>query len=62
MQRTTFESILTKGEIAQSKQFLLLSQCFNFFSTIIPSIIDILQYLNRHFQSSAAEILYVGKG
>ena len=31
LQQTTFENILTKEEIAQNEQFLLLPQCFHHF-------------------------------
>ena len=31
LQQTTFEDILTKGEVAQYEQFLLLPQCFHLF-------------------------------
>ena len=31
LQQMTFENIMTKGEIAQNKQFFLLPQCFQLF-------------------------------
>ena len=40
-QQTTFENIVTKGEIAQNEQFLLLSQCFHLYSVNIHTIIEI---------------------
>ena len=54
------------------KQFLLLSQCFKLFIVIIPTIIEIIDYtiieiiipysLVDIFKSSAADLVYVGKG
>ena len=44
LQLTIFENIVTKGEIAQNEQFLLLPQCFHFFSVIIPTIIENFSY------------------
>ena len=38
--RRLFKNIVTKGEIAQKEQFLLLPQCFNLFSVIKPSFIE----------------------
>ena len=41
LQQPTFENIVTKDEIAQNKQFLLLPQCFQLFSIIKPLFMDI---------------------
>ena len=41
LQQTTFDKIVTKGEIAQNKQFLLLPQCFQLCPVIIPTLIEI---------------------
>ena len=38
LQQTTFENIVTKGDIAQSNQLLLLPDCFQLYSTIIHSL------------------------
>ena len=51
LQQTTFENIVTKGEIAQNKQFLLLPQRFQPFSVIKPSLSEIFQKNSRCFQS-----------
>ena len=60
--RQLFENILTKEEIAQNKQFLLLPQCF-------PLLVIGYPFNYRDFplfdkicsKSSAAELLYEGK-
>ena len=65
MHLTTFENIATKGEIAQNEQFLLLPQCFQTLYTVvnIPTIIEIFHIIEFTFsKSSAADLLYVGKG
>ena len=51
LQQTAFENIVEKGEIAQSKQFLHLPQCFPLFALIIPSFIEIFGFLPESFQS-----------
>ena len=61
--QTTFENTVTKGEIAQNKQFLLLLQCFQLDSVIILSFIKICNiFANMFSKLSAADLLYVGKG
>ena len=40
MQQTTFENIVTKGEMALNKLFLLLRQCFQLLSINTLSIIE----------------------
>ena len=65
LQQTTFENIVTKVEIAQTEQFLLLSQCVQLFSVIIPFplFIEIFNVSVQMFsKSSAIDLLYVGKG
>ena len=42
----TYRHILT-----HLQQFLLLPQCFQLFSVIIPTIIDIIHFFSRHFQN-----------
>ena len=58
--QTTYENIVTKGEMAQYDQFLILPQCFQLFFVIIPVIIDI--FVKTFSKSSAADMSYVGKG
>ena len=63
LQQTTFENNVTKGEIAQYEQFLLLSQCFQLFSVIKPTFIKLFRVFAWMFsKSSAADLMYVGKG
>ena len=63
LQQTTFENIVTKGEIAQNEQFLLLPQCFQLFSVIILTILENFHIFELTFlKSSAAGLLYVEKG
>ena len=45
LQQTTLENIVAKGEIVQNKQFLLLPQCFQLYSVIIPSILETFHIL-----------------
>ena len=60
VQQTTFENIGTKVEIAQNEQFLLLQQCFQLFSVIIPSFIESFHALVLSVQSRLLQIcLYV---
>ena len=62
-QQTTFKIIVTKGEIAHNEQFLHLPQLFQLYSIIILSILDIFYILDLIIsKSSAADLLYVGKG
>ena len=53
--RRLFENIVTKEEIAQNMQFLLLTQCF-------PHWMDNLCFDKIRSKSSAAELSYEGKG
>ena len=68
LQQTTFEIIVAKGEIAHNEQFLHLLQCFQLSSIIkyiyiYISYIEIFHILSSMFsKSSAAELMYVGKG
>ena len=63
LQQTTFENIVARDEIAQNKQFLLLSQCFQLYLITLLSFFEILHVFPSMFQMSyAAELLYVGKG
>ena len=62
LQQTTFKNTVTKEEIAQDEQFLLLPQFFQLFSVIIPTNIELLcVFAFILSKSSAAELLYVGK-
>ena len=61
--RRLFKNIVTKEEIAQNVQFLLLAQCFPLFVTGYPfSYGNCLCFDKIRSKSSAAELLYVGKG
>ena len=63
LQQTTFENIVAKEEIAHNEQFLLLSPCFQRCSIIVLSFKVSLQLSSGMFlKSSAADLLYVGKG
>ena len=42
LQQITFENIVAKGEIAQNKQFPLMSQCFQLYKKIILSFNPLL--------------------
>ena len=53
-----FENIVTKGEIAQNKQFLLLPQCFHIFSVIIPSFVEFFPVFAWRF----SDLVHVGMG
>ena len=57
----TFENIMAKGEIAHDGQFLLWSQCFKLYLTI-NLLLRFFRFLSLCFQSSAVDLLYVGKG
>ena len=53
----------TKEEIAQNEQFLLLSSCFQLFSISVLWFKGSFQICSDMFsKSSAADLLYVGKG
>ena len=61
LQQTSFENIVTKGEIAHGEQFIPLSQYFQLLSKIKLSFIKIYHSSNHMFsKSSAADVLYVG--
>ena len=63
LQQTTFENIVTKGEIAQNEQFLLLPQCFQPFLVIIPTIMEIFPYsLVDIFEIVCCIFVVCGKG
>ena len=58
-----FENIVTKEEIAQNVQFLLLPQCFPLFVIGYPfNYGDFLFFDKIRSKSSAAELPYEGKG
>ena len=58
----TFENFVTKEEIAQDEQFLLLAQCFQLHSIIIASLRKIFHIIVEMFSKpSAAGLLYVVK-
>ena len=56
LQQTTFEIIVTKSKITQNKQFLLLPQCFQFFSVTIPLFMENFMFLSRYFRSRLLQI------
>ena len=61
--RQLFENIVTKEEIAQNKQFLLLLQCFPLLVIGYPyNYRDFLFFDKICSKSSAAELLFEGKG
>ena len=61
--RQLFENIVTKEEIAQNEQFLLLPQCFPIFVIGYPfNYRDFLSFDKICSKSSAAELSYEGKG
>ena len=63
LQQMTIENIVEKGEIAHDEQFLLLRQYFQLFSTNKLSLTEIFcNYATMFSKSSAADLLYVGKG
>ena len=58
-----FKNMATKEEIAQNEQFLLLSPRFQLYSIVVLSFKGSFHCLSGMFsKSSAAELLYVGKG
>ena len=60
--RRLFENIVTKEEIAQNEQFLLLQQCFQPLVIGYPfNYRDFLCFDKICSKSSAAELLYEGK-
>ena len=60
LEQKTFENTVTKGEIAQDEQFLLLPQCFQLFSVIILPFIEIFHIFVYMF--SAVYLVHEGKG
>ena len=60
--RQLFENMATKEEIAQNKQFLLLSPCFQLYSIIILYFIDILYILTDNFNVVSCRFVPCGKG
>ena len=61
--RQFFENIVTKEEIAQNEQFLLLPQCFLLLVIGYPfNYRDFLLFDKICSKSSAAKLLYDGKG
>ena len=60
--RWLFEKIVTKEEIAQNKQFLLLPQCFPLLVIGYPFNYREFLFVDICSKSSAADLLYVGKG
>ena len=61
--RQLFENIVTKEEIAQNLQFLLLPQCFPLLVISYPfNYRDFLFFNKICSKSSAAELSYEGKG
>ena len=61
--RHLFENIVTKEEIAQNMQFLLLPQCFPLLVIGYPfNFVDFLCFDKIRSKSSAAELPYEGKG
>ena len=55
LQQMTLENIVAKGEIAQKRQCLLLSQCFQLYSVIIPSFIDTF-HIDAFWQISSSTL------
>ena len=54
LHHTTFKNIVTKGETAQNKLFFLSSECFQLFSVILTSFIEVYQmFLLRRFSKSS---------
>ena len=54
---------MAKGEIAHDEQCLPWPHCFQFYLTIKQSFIEIFQvFVTMFSKSSAADLLYVGKG
>ena len=61
--RQLFENIVTKEEIAQNEQFLLLPQCFPLLVIGYPFNYRDFPYFDKIWsKSSAAEMPYEGKG
>ena len=63
LQQTTFENFVTKEEISQNEQFLLLTECLQLYSISMSSFREIFHIIVEVIsKSSAADLLYVGKG
>ena len=62
LQQTTFENIVTKEEIAQNEQFLLLPQCFQFCFSKYTLIYRDFYICVHMFPKSSAAYLWYGKG
>ena len=63
LRRRLFENIVTKEEIAQNEQFLLLPQCFQLLVIGYPFNYRDFPYFDKVCsKSSAADLLYVGEG
>ena len=62
LQQTTFENIVTKAEIAQNKQFFLLTKCFQLFFSIYIFVFRDFHVLSRCFQGRLLQICLYGKG
>ena len=59
LQQTTFENVVTKEEIAQDEQFLLLTQCFQIYSISMSTFRKIFHLIVEMFsKSSSADLLY----
>ena len=61
-QQTTFENIVAKDKIAHDEQFLLWPQCFQIYFTIKLSLESFQVCVTMFSKSSAADVMYVGKG
>ena len=58
--QTHFENIFTKVEIAYNEQFHHLPQCFQLYSMIVLSSLEIFHIVVQMFsKSSAADMLYM---
>ena len=54
---------MAKVSIAHDEQFHLGPKCFQLYLTIKPSLMEIVQeFVTMFSKSSAADVLYVGKG
>ena len=63
LQQLTFESSVTKGEIAQNEQILLVPQRFHLVLIINISFMEIFYiFANICFQTFAADLLNVREG
>ena len=61
--QTTFENIVTKGDITHGEEFLCLPQCFQLYSMNKLSFMVVYYIFAQMFSKlSAADLLYVEKG